>query len=256
MLAWYLADELSVTYVPRLAKRRQWLAEVDPDHPTFACYCRYDQLREYLPSVDVFSTDVYPVPHNPLRRCADITRITDEGLFGSRCLWQVPQTFTWKETRTTLAANGRFPTRDEMRSMCWQMIAAGSNGLLGYCLHQCIDRFTGEPVENRWADVCAVFSDIRRFTYVFLAGGDAPATTGVPGSLAVRTFREGRDVWVLACNLENAATEAGFKVDGVGSGVKVAVVYGAGLAYAGDGMLKASMTPYDVCLIHLKEEKQ
>ena len=251
MLAWYLADELAVSYVPRLAKRRAWLAAQDPDHPTFACYNRIDQLREYLPSADVFGTDIYPVPYRPLRECADKTASTDDGLFRARSLWQVPQTFTWKETRTSLAANGRFPTRDEMRAMYWQMIAAGANGLIGFCLYQCVDRNTGAPVENRWDDVCAVFSEISRFSHVFLAGGAAPEVGDVPDSLAVRTFREGGDAWVLVCNLEAAACKSSFSVSVKHSGADV--VYGGGVSSAGNGKFETEMDPYGVCLLRLKK---
>ena len=254
MLAWYLADELAVSYVPRLAKRTAWLASVDPDHPTFACYNRIDQMREYLPSVDVFGTDIYPVPYDPIRECADQTVITDEGLFGSRSLWQVPQIFSWGETRTTLAAKGRFPTREEMRTMCWQMVASGANGIMGYCLHQIMDRFTGESIENRWHDVCAVFEDLKRFSPVFLSGGEAPAILDRPRSLAVRTFRERKDVWVLVCNLEEVVTKATFRVD-VGGG-NADVLYGGGVSYAGNGCFKVEMPTHDVCLIHIKESEQ
>ena len=250
MLAWYLADELAVSYVPRLAKRREWLAEVDPDHPTFACYCRFDQMREFLPTVDIFGTDVYPVPDKPLRKAADITRVTDGGLFCARALWQVPQTFSWGETSTTRAAGARFPTRAEMRSMCWQMVAAGANGLIGYCLHSCMDRFTGESIGTRWDDVCAVFSDLKRFSPVFLSGGEPPQVRGVPPSLAARTFREGGEAWLLVCNLEDAATSATFAIDGVRG--ESAVAYGAG-ARATDGKVEVSMAPFDVCLIHFNQ---
>ena len=246
MLAWYLADELAVSYVPRLAKRRAWLAERDPDHPTFACYCRFDQMREYLPTVDIFGTDIYPVPNKALRTVADVTRVTDDGLFRARSLWQVPQAFSWAETHTSLAGGARFPTRAEMRSMCWQMVAAGANGLIGYCLHQCMDRFTGESIGTRWDDVCAVFADLKRFSHVFLCGGEPPPVRGVPQSLAVRTFREGADVWLLVCNLEDTEVSASFTIEGACG--ESSVVYGAG-ARATDGKVEVSMAPFDVCLV-------
>lgn len=250
MLAWYLADELAVSYVPRLAKRRAWLAEVDPDHPTYACYCRFDQMREYLSTVDVFGTDAYPVPNLPLRKAADITSVTGRGLYGARSLWQVPQAFSWAESHTALAKGARFPTRAEMRSMCWQMVAAGANGLIAYCLHSCMDRFTGKSIETRWDDVCAVFEDLKRFSPVFLSGGEPPQVRGVPPSLAVRTFREGADVWVLVCNLEDSAANASFAIDGAGGGADV--LYGAG-ASAAAGRVVVAMAPFDVCLMRLRQ---
>lgn len=253
MLAWYLADELAVSYVPRLAKRTAWLASVDPDHPTFACYNRIDQIREYLPSVDVFSTDIYPVPHKPLRECADMTAVTCNNLFGSRSMWQTPQIFSWGNTRTTLAKNSRFPTRNEMRSMCWQMIAGGANGIIGYCLHQIMDRYTGESIKSYWHDACAVFEDLKKFSPVFLSGGEEPKVLEAPRSLAVRTFREGSDIWVLVCNLEDAVTKAAFSVDVSATGAEV--VYGGGVSYSGKGEFKTDILPYDVCLINLKEDR-
>ena len=253
MLAWYLADELAVSYVPRLAKRTAWLASVDPDHPTFACYNRIDQLREYLPSVDVFSTDIYPVPHKPLRECADKSVVTYNSLFGSRSMWQTPQVFSWGAARSTGDGGGRFPTRLELRSMCWQMVAGGANGILGYCLHHIMDRNTGEPIKNYWDDACAVFEDLKKFSPVFLSGGEEPKVLEVPRSLAVRTFREGCNIWVLVCNLENAVTKAAFTVDV--SAADAEVVYGGGVSYSGKGEFKTDISPYDVCVINLKEDR-
>ena len=253
MLGWYLADELSVTYVPRLAKRTAWLAENDPDHPTFACFCRHDQIREYLPSADVIGTDVYPIPGRPLRQAFDITRITDESLFGARPLWQVPQAFTWGDTNDRRYKNPYFPTKDEMRAMCWQMIASGANGLIAYALHRCMDRVTGDPIENRWADVCTVYSEIVPFIPVLLSGGIAPNVRNVPPSLAVRTFREGADVWVLVCNLEKEKAATSFAVDDVRGSAEA--VYGAGVS-GENGDFNVSMEAFKVCLVHLKANEK
>ena len=130
--------------------------------------------------------------------------------------------------------------------MCWQMVAAGANGLIGYCLHQCMDRFTGESIETRWDDVCAEFADLKRFSHVFLCGGEPPPVRGVPQSLAVRTFREGADVWLLVCNLEDTEVSASFTIESVCG--ESSVVYGAG-ARATDGKVEVSMAPFDVCLV-------
>ena len=60
LLAWYLNDELSVEYMPRLEAHQAWMEELDPDHPTWIVLYQVGQLEQYRKTFDVLGTDPTP----------------------------------------------------------------------------------------------------------------------------------------------------------------------------------------------------
>ena len=54
------------------------------------------------------------------------------------------------------------PTREEIRSMTWQAVAAGANGIIYYYFADAYRRgTTKEESARRWADVCAVAREMK-----------------------------------------------------------------------------------------------
>ena len=215
VLAWFVTDEPSVSFAPRIEKRSAWMATFDPDHPTFGIFNHIDRLREFLPTVDVFGTDIYPVPRKPVRTAADGTAQTAAYTYGSRCLVQVPQFFSWGDLKNlgpSMTAGGRFPTKAEMRAMCWQMIAHGANGLLGFAFNMMIDPKTGTERGPGWRDCVAVVGEIADRVPMILSDDDAPAVRGGTKDLAVRAFRRDGKILTVVCNLENRPAEAAISV--------------------------------------------
>lgn len=197
LLAWYLNDELSIAMRDRLAARRGLLEELDPDHPTWAVVYQVESLREYLPTFDAIGTDPYPVPRRPLSMVTDWTRRTFAGCFGMRPVWQVPQAF---EAQT---AGSRMPTAEEMRSMSWQCIAAGANGLI-YYTYGTLHRPTNKtPFEKAWADVCSAAGEVRRYIPVMLSVEEPPAVSGAPSAWSVRVWRKDAEAYLLAVNAQD-----------------------------------------------------
>lgn len=252
LLAWYVYDELSVAYAPRLRARRDWLEAFDPNHPVYGVMNAPLQMGEYVGTADAYGTDPYPVPSHPLRKVYDDTRVVRKALGPRRPLWQVPQAFSWAGCGRK---NGRFPTATELRSMVWQAVAGGADGLIGYAFHNIVDRQTGEPLGDgtNWRIVCEAFAEVRRFVPVLLSDGVPPEVQGIPDSLGVRTFRNGSDVWVLVCNLEPRATKAELRIPGVS---------GSACPLLGDGVtgsaesLAVSLGSYGLSLVNIKEKRK
>ncbi len=163
LLAWYLNDELPLTMLPRLAARRDLMEKLDPGHPGWAVLYQYNSIREYMPSFDVVGTDPYPIPDKPAATATEWTRKTMKGTLGCKPAWQVPQAFNWAAYRETPEAKAkcRAPTEAELRSMCWQCIANGANGLILYSFFDLEKRPNGEEFERRWAECCRVGEEIR-----------------------------------------------------------------------------------------------
>ena len=214
MLAWYLYDELPVSMLPRMDRRRRLMAEIDPEHPTFGCVCQIDEMREYLPTFDVVGSDPYPIGRehikvHPISMAGDWTRRTREGTFGARAMWQIPQMFDWDWY--SKGGTPTFPTYDEFRNMSYQCVAEGANGLIYY-------QFTRLMKEERtfvkcWPYVCKALREIAANIPVFLLK-PGPVPVSVPNhDLPLRTWRDGDSTWVLAVNATRSplAAEVRFK---------------------------------------------
>ena len=211
LLAWYVNDELvGDGWFGLLARRREFLERADPDHPTWAVVYQLQFLRELTPTFDVIGTDPYPVPDKPLSMAADWTRKTDRSYFGKRAVWQVPQAFDWGSYRPEWPGSpeNRMPTVEEMRSMAWQCIASGANGLVFYSFAALQKGTHVLKFETAWADVCEVGWEIRKYIPVLLSVESAPAVSGVPAEWCVRVWRKDGETWLLAVNAQDAAHEA------------------------------------------------
>ena len=110
----------------------------------------------------------------------------------------------------------RMPTREEMRSMSWQAIAGGANGLIYFHFKDL--RYNGatkEENERRWADICAVAWEVKKHEAVLLAE-PGPAVEEVPEGLVCRTWRtsDGK-VRVLAVNTGYAPVAGKVELEGL-----------------------------------------
>ena len=201
LLAWYLNDELPLSMLPRLSARRDLMEKLDPGHPGWVVLYQYTQLADYMPSFDVIGTDPYPIPR-PAAMASTWTRATRKGTMGLKPLWQVPQAFDWAAYKKTPEEKkkNRAPTEAELRSMCWQCIACGANGLVMYSWFDLWKEPNGVPFAQRWAEVCRVGQEIKEQIPVLLATGPAPSVSGAPDELAVRTWGKDGAAYVLVVN--------------------------------------------------------
>ena len=216
-LAWYLADELPTTYAGLMDERNRMCHEKDPDHPTWVCLNRTGNVRPFINGYDVVGMDPYPIG-SPFSKCsiglaADWAQQAMREMYRSRGMWQVPQAFDWATyAKATYAGQGkdwkkppdmRMPTREELRSMSWQAIAGGANGLIYFYFEDVRRRgATKEENERRWADICAVAWEVKKHEAVLLAE-PGPAVEEVPEGMVCRTWRtaDGK-VHYLVCNTE------------------------------------------------------
>ena len=239
LLAWYLNDEMPISMLSRLKARRELMEELDPGHPCWSVLYQYTQIRDYLATFDVVGTDPYPIPMTPASTATKWTRATKDGTMGLKPVWQVPQAFDWAAYRTTPEekAKCRAPTPAELRSMTWQCIAAGANGLVYYSYFDLCKEPNGVPFAQRWKEVCDVAAEVKAQFPVLLADGPAPAVTGVPESLGVRTWGTRDAAYLLAVNTTDKSLTATLGLSVHFASVKsvfgpAPVVVGSGLSFA------------------------
>ena len=89
-------------------------------------------------------------------------------------------------------AKYRAPTEAELRSMCWQCIANGANGLVLYSYFDLFKQPNGERAETRWAECCRVGAEIQAQIPVLLSVEGAGRTLVRAVEMRVRA---GRGKW-------------------------------------------------------------
>ncbi|MGN0847961.1 MAG: hypothetical protein ACI4RA_11360 [Kiritimatiellia bacterium] len=265
LLAWYLNDELPLTMRDRLAARRDLMEKLDPGHPGWAVLYQYTQIRGYLPTFDVIGTDPYPIPGKPALMASVWTRSTQKGTMGCKPLWQVPQAFNWAAYRKTPEERAKFraPTEAELRSMCWQCIANGANGLVLYSFFDLEKRPNDEPFERRWAECCRVGAEIRAQFPVLLSveGASRPLIRSVEMSrppanpddavpVSARAWMKDGKVYVLVVNGGGEPQEVRVGLEGVCGGAVPVFGPKPGLATQdGSSTLSVTLAPLEPALL-------
>lgn len=214
LLAWYINDELPLSLLDRLSARRRLMEELDPDHPTWVVLYQVSDVCRYLPSFDVVGTDPYPIPNRPVSTALDWARMTVAGGLESRAVWMVPQVFDWAAYKKTPEEKEKYraPTLLEIRSMAWQCIAAGANGLVFYSWFDLWKMDGKDPFDERWRDVSAMASEISSFIPVILsdAASSRPKTPELPRGVAWRTWSFEANGYLLAVNSGDEYARARF----------------------------------------------
>ncbi|MBM3497144.1 MAG: hypothetical protein FJX74_00595 [Armatimonadetes bacterium] len=247
LLAWYLNDELSQEYMPRLEAHQEWLEELDPGHPTWVVLYQVGEVQHYVRTFDVIGTDPYPIPGDAARRAGVWTQRTVDAVRGARPVWMVPQVFNWACYRKTEQEQQalRPPTLPEMRSMTWQCLARGAQGLIYYSWFD-IRRDTVVPFEEQWDYVKQVATEVSGMVPVLLSVETAPVFQTRERDWLHWTARKlGETVYLIAVNDEGRRHVATFRL---GRAPKRLRLRGAPepLEPPGDGVLKVELEPFGV----------
>jgi hypothetical protein len=203
LLAWYIIDETPVDYAEEQISLQKIRRECDPDHPTLAVLDYPRNVDAFMGAFDVVASDPYPVGYKrpPIRIAADYPAICRARSYGIRPLWQVPQSFAWDWChKYGHPAEDRYPTYEELRSMAWQAVAGGANGLLWYSAHHIFKCSPPEDLEKNWGALVKVAGEIGRHVDTILSPEEPPAVTTDCDDIAVRAFRKDGKVWLLAAN--------------------------------------------------------
>ena len=178
LLAWYLNDELPLSFLPRLNAHQRWAMEDDPHHPTWVVLCHPPGVRDYANSLDVIGTDPYPIGHSAISTVADWTIETFKQVDRNRAMWQVPQVFNWGnyEKNGDGTKKLRTPTVDEIRCMTWQCITEGATGIVFYSWFD-LSRNSDVPFASLWPGIKDVAAEVDRAAPALLSIEAAPSVT-------------------------------------------------------------------------------
>jgi len=216
LLAWYVIDETPADRADQRRQLQKVIEEADPDHPTFAVLALPRNADAFMGAFDIISSDPYPIGTGcgPISKASEYPRICRSKTWGIRPLWQVPQAIAWEWFRSYKNPEGnRFPRYEELRSMTWQAIACGANGLLFYSAHH-IFKYSqpGEPSEN-WNSLVKVAEEVKSHLDVLLS--DEIPSESSSSDIVVRAFRKDGEVWMVVANCTRAEASATVAIAGV-----------------------------------------
>jgi hypothetical protein len=243
---------MGADHLPALRDHYRWTANGDRDHPAWAVLssAATGTLRDYISTTDVIGTDDYTISNGTPPQVAAgsagqmdvIRKQTDSAV----PVWQVLQANSMKVYHKD-CAKCTTPTFEMERSITWQAIVRGANGVVYYSFFDMMSgcHRTGtcpRDVSNmtQWARLSTIAAEVERFAPVLLSdAGPAPAVTvlnttgGVPGWVATREQWDDADasaLWIFAAN------------DGNGGGA-VSFILGGGLLATGGSVEVVSETP-------------
>lgn len=215
LLAWYLNDELPASMVSRLNERQKFMEQFDPNHPTWTVLCRLDDVGAFIESYDAVGTDPYPIPYKHAGDTLRYTRETVREVCGLKPVWMVPQIFNWGRYAKNDADRKRTrpPTYSEMRSMSWQCIAGGANGLIFYSWFD-VQRDKSAEFEPRRREIAKVVKEIDKYIPVLLSVETVPSVK-FSGSSTVgwRAYCKNGAIFLLAVNSGKAGERVSFLFD-------------------------------------------
>ena len=251
IVAWYLNDESPISDKERLVRQYRFARERDPNRPAWALLYQHDQIRDYKPTCDIIGTDPYPIASKPIGMTADYTRETVESFLGGP-VWMVPQAFAWKWFIKGADENDyRMPTKEEMRSMGWQTVANGANGVIYYCFGTMLARMNPDEFAASWKGLCEVSEEMAKFVPVLLAE-PAAAPTGFAKGTSGRCWTKDGKTYLLVVN----ETREKIRTDLTPSGRVTAVrpVMGADECRAefGDGKLAVGLKPLACAMLEIE----
>ncbi|MBI5834619.1 MAG: hypothetical protein HZB16_20160 [Armatimonadetes bacterium] len=199
LLAWYLNDELPVAMHDTLAARYRRVATLDPSHPTWSVLYQVNQMEQYVDTADVLGSDPYPIPDAPAAMAGQWTTLTAaaKGPWGP--IWQVPQAHDWSVYKKD--AKPHPPTLQEERTMTYQRLAAGAQGLIFYSWFD-LQRDPG-GFAPRWQDLCIVADEVNNLMPWLLSTEPAPDLKLAPSNLKTvyaRTWQREGQTLVIAAN--------------------------------------------------------
>lgn len=203
ILAWYINDELSGSFLPAIAERYDLVKKIDKDHPALQVLYPEQEIGAHADTTDVLGIDHYPV-WNKSKGLAETPRIEGFGraselaqsaVASSRAVWMVPECSSIDPgvSKTRLA-----PTYEEMMCESFQALVHGARGLIFFDLHDLID-FDSTA---QWAAVKRVGEDLNDLKPIIL-GLDVPTSMQTSSSdkrVSVLTRNVDGKLYTLAVN--------------------------------------------------------
>ena len=213
LLGWYIGDEVDAGAIKFQRRLYQSVAAADDQHPIYGVQDRTYDLRPFANTFDVLGLDCYPISQKPVSEVTKMVRAANPEVYFTRPLWGVPQAFDWAWYRPKHEKIERFPTLAEMRSMNWQFIANGANGLFLFAFNCYFYPLCKDDWRPRFALACEGAREVARLTDVLLSVDPAPKATPNSEDAICRTWVKDGKAYLLVCNLSEKPLDVAVALD-------------------------------------------
>ncbi len=229
LLCWYVYDEPSGAKFAESEARLELARRLDPAHPAFINYLG-NRLENQ--AGDIYSTDVYPIPHSqPLSAIHAVARMAAAANKEKKPVWM------WLQGTGYAYWMDREPTPRELSCMVYGSLIAGARGIYYFAqiprTKACFDEMRALCVE---VDVVAPW---------LYSLEKAPTVKCDREAVMCRAWRRGERVVVAAVNTGAAPLNgAGFTLSGTAGDVAEVLFEGRRIAVR-DGRWRDDFGPYE-----------
>lgn len=212
LLAWYINDELSVSWLPKLGRMYDLVGRLDPDHPQFQVLCIPSEFPFYYDCTDILGVDPYPIPSRPVSMVVDWTDKAVSAMRGIKPVWVVPQIFDWSIYSSDRTP--RDPTYEEKKCMFYLALIRGAKGLIAYSYFDLLRTTGGKPApgdvfEKRWEEVRKIAGEINHLIPILLEGEEVKGLPSIVGDgrVFLRCLEHGGKLYLLVANASGERVE-------------------------------------------------
>lgn len=196
LLCWYVYDEPTGERFAEADARVKLAKKLDPSHPALVNY-----LSNHLENQtgDIFSTDVYPIPHSaPNAAINAVKRMNAAAAKDGKPVWM------WLQGTGYAYWMDREPSPRELSCMAYGSLIAGARGIYYFAqiprTRECFDEMRALCVETD------------ALTPVLCSLDAAPTVRCDEQSVLCAAFALGAEVWVLAVSTEAESVKAKFEL--------------------------------------------
>jgi hypothetical protein len=198
LLCWYVYDEPSGDRFAEADARYKLARELDPSHPALINYLS-NRLQEQ--TGDIYSTDVYPIPHaTPSTAIGAVAAMKAAAAKLNRPVWM------WLQGTGYAYWMDREPTPRELSCMVYGSLIRGARGIYYFAqiprTHECL------------AEMRALCVEMDALAPALGSLDPAPEVTCSAPTVLCKAFAVGGQWWVTAVNTSNAPMQANFTVSG------------------------------------------
>lgn len=221
LLAWYINDELPISFIPKLTEMFKLVKKLDPNHPQFQVLYQIPDLELYYNCTDVMGVDPYPIPSQPISMVSDWTSSAVKAMLNAKPVWVVPQIFDWSVYNANNAP--REPTFEEKKNMFYQAVISGAKGLIAYSYFDLLSVTGRKPApeevfERRWREVSQIAGEMKKLIPALLEGEDVPQLQGKleGGKILLRGIAYKGQIYILVANISNGNLPLAISLPGIG----------------------------------------
>ena len=251
VLAWNSGDEPDIANVSpvQVGDHVDAIRDVDPNHLVYTTVANPELLDRYAPYVDVFSNDPYPLTSGNTNTVAvaNATAKARAAVGPGRALWMVPQCFGYAKGPWVI------PTPAQERSMTYQALIEGANGLIWYTYDDTQFKVLDHP--ELWAMMKQLTREIKTLTPMLLepACDRQRFATGPDNCLRGVTIRLSHELTVLTAHTnENDLGQQELGVPGLPATGKAEVMFEDRSVDVVAGKIRDSFAPYAVHVYRMK----